>query len=324
MTRRNFVTAATLLALVFCTTGVSECGTAGGAGGNEQTNSKPQPPTPTPTPSPVAEGTVETNGAIKELAAGGYSSINEPFVIVARDAETYALLRQLNEALPAFDADYFKSNAVVAAFLGGRRSGGYRVEITRTRVGGLRIAEAAPPKGAITTMALTAPFRVVSVAAHDERPLALELDAAWQQAARPYKITAGDFTRMGGFAGRAERSTLAGELRVMRRERLATIFFTLTGAGEGGARGLQDVATGAVTPEGQITLARLDAGSFVPPPRHPLRATGKFTDDESKLSLSFEAMKLKVADGYGGKGTLEATATAPPQKKKAVADEVVM
>jgi hypothetical protein len=58
----------------------------------------------------------------------------------------------------------------------------------------------------------------------------------------------------------------------------------------------------------------------VPSPRRPPSARGNFRDNESALSLSFEITGAKVNDGYGGRGKLEATATAPPSKKRA-ADE---
>jgi hypothetical protein len=268
----------------------------------------------------------KVSGEVRELAAGSYSSVRAPFVGVARDAATYAELRQLHDQLPQLGADFFKTNVVVAAFLGRRSSGGYGVRITRggdagsARGGGgvlLRVSEKSPAKGGFSTMALTYAFQVVSVPIDDEMPLALELDAAWREAVRPYKVGAGEFTRMGGFAGRRERSTLAGDIRIMRHEQLATLFLTLHGTG--GAEGsyeLRDVATGTLTPEGALTLARLDPGSFVPPPRHPLKARGQFSDQEGKLSLTFEVLETKVNDGFGGQGKLEATATAPPPGKR--------
>ncbi len=292
------------------------------ASSDEQSKSKTQAQTPSPTP--IREDKVETkvSGEIKELAAGGYSSIRESFIIVARDAETYALLKKLNERLPEFDADFFKSNAVIAAFLGQRRSGGYSVRITREgAAGGLRIAEKSPPKDAMVTMALTAPFQIVSVAVAEESSLALELDATWQAAARPYKVDVGEFTRMGGFAGRAEKSTLKGDIRIMRHAQLVTLFFALEGTSTEGTHALRDTATGTATPEGGLILARLDPGSFVPPPRHPLRGQGKFGDGENKLSLTLEVLPVKVNDGYGGQGKLDATATAPPPQKRAVDDD---
>ncbi|HJR07709.1 MAG TPA: protease complex subunit PrcB family protein [Pyrinomonadaceae bacterium] len=329
MVLKKFGTALMLASLAFST--ASACAarptTEGASGVDEQSKKKSRTtPTPTPLPSPDAEKNLETNmsGEIKELAAGGYSSVKEPFIIVARDAETYANVRKLNDKLPEFGADFFKSNAVVAAFLGQRRSGGYSVRITRNATGVatvLHVSEQPPPKDAIVTMALTSAFQIVSVSVGEERPLALELDATWQEAARPYKVDAGEFMRMGGFAGRIEKSTLKGDLRVMRHARLATIFFALQGTGAEGVYALQDVASGTVAPDGTLTLTRLDPGTFVPPPRNPLRARGSFSDNENQLSLTFEAMQAKVNDGYGGQGKLEATATAPPPKKRAVDDD---
>ncbi|HEY1403441.1 MAG TPA: protease complex subunit PrcB family protein, partial [Pyrinomonadaceae bacterium] len=298
MARKKFGIALMLAALVFNAAGASACtvGTRGGANEAGQSQRKTQtPPQPSPQPSPVLEGeeNLETKvgGEIKELAAGGYGTVREPFIYLARDAQTYAGLRELNDKLPELGADFFKSNAVVAAFLGQRRSGGYGVQITRGGAGVLRISEKSPAKDAFTTMALTSAFQIISVAVDEESPLALELDATWREAARPYTIGAGEFTRIGGFAGGRERSTLAGEIRIMRHAQLATVFFSLVGTGAEGKRALQDVTTGTVTPEGALTLARLDPGSFVPPPRHPLRAEGRFADDEGKLSLTFEVME---------------------------------
>lgn len=319
-----------LATLVFNTASACAVETLSPASGSEQSNSK--------TPTPIGEDKLETkvSGEIKELAAGGYSSIREPFIIVARDAQTYALLKELNGKLPEFGADFFKSNAVIAAFLGQRRSGGYSVSITREGGGGggLRIAERTPPKDAMVTMALTAAFQIVSVAVEGESPLALKLDATWQAAARPYKVEAGEFTRTGGFAGRPVKSMLKGDIRIMRHAQLVTLFFALQGTGaedvgaqalQGrgveGTHALQDVATGKVEGDGNFTLARLDPGSFVPPPRHPLRAQGKFGDGENKLMLTLEVLQMKVDDGYGGQGTLDATATAPPPQKRAVDDD---
>ena len=330
MTRKKFGIALMLTAFVLSATGASACAVERreSARGGEQSKPGTQTPPPStpPQPSPVLEGeeNLETKvaGEIKELAGGGHSSVRESFIVVARDAQTYALLRQLHDKLPELGADFFKANAVVAAFLGQRRSGGYSVQIIGAGApggGALRVSEKTPAKDAFTTMALTSAFQIVSVPVHEDRPLALELDAPWQEAARPYKVSAGEFTRMGGFAGRPERSTLSGDVRVMRHAQLATVFFALVGTGAEGKRSLQDVATGTVTPEGALALTRLDPGSFVPPPRYPLRARGQFAAaDEGKLSLTFEVMETKVNDGYGGQGKLEAEATAPPPKKRAV------
>lgn len=328
MTRKNFRIALMLTTLISYATCASACTVeprerANGDGQTAPKTRKPQASPPTQErPTPAGEENLETttSGEIKELAAGSYSSVAEPFIFVARDTQTYAALRQLHDKLPELDARFFNSHAVVAAFLGQRSSGGYGVLITRAGTTGaaLRVSQKSPAKDSFNSMALTSAFQIVSVPVHEDRPLALELDAAWREAARPYKVAAGEFTRMGGFAGRRENSTLAGELGIMRHAQLATMFFALEGTGAEGRHALQDVASGTVTPEGTLTLARLDPGSLVPPPRHPLNARGQFAADEGKLSLSFEVLETKVNDGYGGRGKLEATATAPPRKKRAV------
>ncbi|MDX6269241.1 MAG: hypothetical protein QOD28_464, partial [Acidobacteriota bacterium] len=137
---RNFGGVLIIAALVLNATGASACTvkTREGAG-NGQSTRKTQPAQPSTQPSPLAspvsegEGNLETkvSGEIKELAAGGYSSVRDAFVFVARDAQTYATLRQWHEQLPPLGADFFKANAVVAAYLGQRSSGGYGVQFTR-------------------------------------------------------------------------------------------------------------------------------------------------------------------------------------------------
>lgn len=329
MTRKNF-TIALLMLLSLGLYAASACAaktateTREGASGSEQSKSATQTPQPTHMPAPAVAGQSETNALseIKELVAGGYGSIREAFIFVARDAETYASLRALNDKLPQLGADFFKSNAVVAAFLGQRRSGGYSVRVERGAGGRLRVSEQPPPKDAMVTMALTAPFQIVSVGVREESPLVLELDAAWQEATRPYRVDSGEFARMGGITGRPEAASIKGDIRIMRHAQLATLFFALRGtSGEEGVHALQDTASGTVTPEGALALVRLDPGSFVPPPRYPLRVRGNFSHNEGTLSLTVEVTEAKVNDGYGGRGKLEATATAPPPKKRAVDED---
>src|ERR1700682_3518686 len=64
-------------------------------------------------------------GEMKVLAEGYHSAIINSFVAVVRDAEAYAALVKLDGNLRKLDEDFFKSNAVIAAFLGERKTGGY-------------------------------------------------------------------------------------------------------------------------------------------------------------------------------------------------------
>lgn len=275
-----------------------------------------------PTPERLEEA---LNDELKELAGGAYGKIQEPFVAVARNAETYAALREIVESLPSLDAEFFKKHLVVAAFLGQRRTGGYSVQIKRADNNRLRVSSNAPPKDAMTTQALTAPFKIVSVGVSDERPLAIELEPSWKNELRPYRVTGGEFKTGGGFGGRFETVQLAGELRVGRLGKLATFVFDLKSVGGAKARSLQDAATGVVADGGSISGAVADAGSLVDSPHSALGVKGSFAANEDKLSLSFDSLPSNVSDGYTGQGKLEAAATAPapPKKKPASGDDPI-
>jgi len=274
-----------------------------------------------PTP-PAEKGNV--NSDIKILRQGAYTLVSEAFVAVARDAETYQELRRLDDNLPILDADDFNGTAVVAAFLGKRRTGGYGVEITRSADGALHISETRPPQGAMTTQALTSPYKIVSVSIENERSLLLDLDPNWKASQRPYNITSGEFTMSGGFAGQRENLRLQGGFNTMRHATLATFIFDVKGTGGTKPRELKEVATAIVQDGGAVSLARFNAGSLVEPPANLLKAKGQFNADENELTLEFESLPSTVADGYKGTGRLAAKATGPAPPKKAVSKEDVM
>lgn len=289
----------------------------GAKSNNAAKNSKPQNNSnASQTPTPQREEESVKGNEVKILAQGTNSKVQDAFIAVARDVETYAALRELVGNLPDERADFFEKNAVVAAFLGQRRTGGFGVDIARAASGNLRVSERTPPKGAMTTQALTAPFKVVSVEVGEEAPVVVEGEAAWQAMMRAYRVERGEFKSGGGFAGRFENLKLEGELRVMREGKLATVFFNLKGTGGTKPRALMETATGIVNNDGNITLAHFDPNSLVDRPRPALRASGQLTEKERKLSLSFESLPTIVADGYGGTGKLEAVATTPAPVKR--------
>jgi hypothetical protein len=267
------------------------------------------------------EAAKSMNDEMKTLAEGNYGKVTNAFVVVARDLETYTALRELIENLPQLNADFFKQNIVVGAFLGQRSSGGYGVQIARTKDNRVRVSQRSPPAGSMTTQALTAPFKIVSVQTTEERPVAIEIDAVWNSETRPYRLSSGEFTTGGGFAGRFEKLQLSGDIRVSRLGKLATFVFDLKSSGAAKPRALQDAATGIVGANGSIGGAIVDAGSLVDSPRSALGIKGNFTENEAKLSLSFESLPSNVSDGYSGQGRLEAAATAPPPPKKTSSDD---
>jgi PrcB C-terminal len=311
------ITMAVLLSLALNGVGAAGCDSKHGDS-KQSVNQSKNTGSPPATPEPVLDAEqVASGGDLKIIAEGSQSGVDDAFIAVARDAETYAALSELSGQLPEVSADSFKGSVVVAAFLGRRNTGGYGIEVNRAAGGSLRLTGMRPAKDAMVTQALTTPFKVVTVPITSEQALSIEMQGEWKSMTRPYRVTAGDFTVTGGFAGTTEKFQLEGQVGIMRQGKLATLFFDLKSTGGARQRALKDVATGVVQADGQIALTHLAAGSFVNPPPGALRATGKLAGDENNLSLAFESLPSNVADGYEGRGKLEAAATAgPPQKRK--------
>lgn len=293
--------------------GAAACGTRQGERAQDakqsQSNSESTSPTPTHSDANAVSG-------VRVLAEGEQSRVDDAFVAVARDAETYTALRELAGQLPELNADFFKTNAVIAAFLGQRRTGGYSVQIERTGNTSVRVASASPAADAMLAQVMTAPFKVVSVATGDgKEPLTVELDETWKMETRPYRVTTGEFIVAGSSGGREEKLRLEGDIRILHYGELATFAFDLKGVDGMKSRALKGVATGVVQTGGRVSLAHVDAGSLVDSARIPLRATGKFINNEDSFSLVFESLPPDIADGFSGKGKLEAVATTPsPQR----------
>lgn len=240
---------------------------------------------------------------LRVLAAGFHSSITHPFVAVIRDADTYSELTKLDGNLPKLDEEFFKSNVIVAAFLGERNTGGYSVEITREG-NSVRIAEQKPGKGMMVPQMITSPFEIAALENNPASAVTFAADEIW--AVKGYRVKSGNFTMSGGFAGFSERFGLSGVLGIKRENNLATIAFGLVGSDPSKKYSLNDVATGVVQGDGHFTISKMSAGSFVKPPNSGLKAMGEFTAGASKISLTFISLPSMIADGYIGQGNLEA------------------
>lgn len=253
-----------------------------------------------------------TNGQVKELASGNRSSIFESFVAVARDEQTYAKLRASNSSLPETSADFFKSYAVVAAFLGQRRTSGFDIEITQGTDGRVHVLEQTP-KNTMVKMVLSAPFKIVAVPVEADRPIVLALDATWQNRLRPYRVTSGSLTITGGFAGTMKTLKLEGTLSIMRADSLATFIFELQSTGNNPIRRLVDTATGFVESPARISLERVDAFAIAGAIQSPFRATGQFGENERELTLNLQTNNSpNISDNFTATGTLKATALPAP------------
>lgn len=259
---------------------------------------------------------------LKLLAQGQQSSVTSAFIAVARDLETYGALRKLVPNLPEQDENFFKSNLVLAAFLGERPSGGYSVRLTRSGNGAVRVEEATPPRNSMTIQVMTYPFAVASVPVGEQQSPALEVGRAWRAMTRAYEVRDGEFTMSGGIMGRSEKFGIKGSIGVMREANLVTLLFNLQNKDGAKERALKDIASGVVQAQGRVRVGNLGAGSFVDPPADALRATGVFTENDNKLSLTFESIPGQVADGFNGSGSLNAEASSPaPGKNQTLTGE---
>jgi len=266
-----------------------------------------------------------TTNDIKVLAEGFHSPITDPFIAVARDVETYAELTRLDNSLPKLDAEIFKSSAVIAAYLGTRNTGGYSVEIRREGTAGVdypspyravvHVAERAPGKDVMVPQMITSPFKIVSIPVDGVPPLVLAIDLAWRKKQQLYRVSSGSFTMTGGFAGTSEQFVPHGELLVLRAGGLASFYISLAASGAKKERFLADFVTGTIQTNGQITINRLSAGSFVAAPNSGLKASGTFTDNDHKVRLNFSSLPSMIADGYQGQGSLEAEIVSPTPKQ---------
>ncbi|HSP63810.1 MAG TPA: protease complex subunit PrcB family protein [Pyrinomonadaceae bacterium] len=253
---------------------------------------------------------------IKVLAEGLHSKVSKPFVAVVRDAETYAALTKLDENLPGLDADFFKENVAVAAFLGERNTGGYSVEIIANGIE-INTLEKKPGKGMMVPQMITSPFKIVALAGATNTAVRLNLfaDETWRRATTFYRTTSGSFRMSGGFAGTSEEFGLQGPIGVMRAGNLATFSFRVTGSETKKRRILVECSTGLIDSDGNVKINRMSADSLVDSPNSGLAGTATFSEEGKKFSLIMISRPSLVADGYSGQGTIEAELGTPTTKQ---------
>lgn len=257
---------------------------------------------------PVVENQDTSPGELKTLAESSHSAITDPFVAIVRDPETYEKIRKLDPSLPTLATEIFRLNTVVAAFLGTRNTAGYGIEISRGVNGLIRIAEKAPPKGAMTAQVITSPFKLVSFTPAGTTAVTLSVDKSFHQPAQLYRISSGSFRLSGGFAGRTESFQLEGKLQLTRLGDLITVGFDVLSSGGQRERSLRDSATGMVK-DGQIVINRMSHGSLLDPPSGDLQVKGKFLD-KNRLTLELGSQPLNIPESYGGGGTILADLVA--------------
>jgi len=251
-----------------------------------------------PSETPTTDGSAN----MKTLAEGSNGKIEQPFLFIARSAETYKQFQSAFGDLPSSSGVNFDKQAIVAAFAGTRNTGGYSVEIKKLGEK-VSVSVVNPPPDAMTTQALTTPYRVAIVSVEAEQSLNLEVSKDWKNAAQTYKLSSSEFESSGGLAGRLKKFAAEGTIDVWQFGDLVTLGFNLSGKGADEKLQLTEISSG-IAKDGKITLARLDSGSFSEGPKPPLKVSGTLTAD--KLTLAFEPLPTMVADGFQVRGKLEA------------------
>lgn len=239
---------------------------------------------------------------IKTLVKGAHSKVETPFVFVARDEKTYAQLQNLVEGLPDVSTIDFSTNAVIAGFAGEKSTGGWTVEIKKTAKGYGLIVQV-PGKGMMVTQEITNPFNVAQVPIDSNKSLALDLPINFNSKIQNFRVNKGDFEYTGGIAGRRKQFKADGTIRLLTSGDYVSVWFDLKGKGADQTRKLSAIASGTFK-NGNLEIERLDAGNFVEMPHPPFLVKGMLKD--KTLSLNFEPLPTNVADGYEGRGSLEA------------------
>lgn len=243
------------------------------------------------------------SNAQKVLLKGSDSKVDQPFIFIARDQKTYTQLQNLVEGLPDGLTIDFQKNAVVAAFGGERPTGGWTIEIKRT-INTFVIEIKSPGKDMMVGQVITTPFNVSLVPVEVDKALPLDVVSKHFNDKRKYfPVSQADFEFTGGIAGIRKQFKANGMISLLTFGDYVTAWFDLKSHGIKEERRLFE-ATSGIFKYGKFEFTRLDAGSFVDSPHPPFSVKGTFINDI--LSLNFEPLPVNVADGYEGKGSLEA------------------
>ena len=210
--------------------------------------------------------------------------------------------KAFTENLPPAAQFDFNKTLIVAAFAGTKNSGGYSVEIQKN-TDKIAVKLTSPPKDAMTTQALTSPYKVVSVPV-EEDDFSFVIDENWKNAAQTYKVSSGEFEYSGGIAGSVKNFSGEGTIEILSFGDFATMIFNLSGKDAEKNRKLNAAASGKIANE-KVNIERLDARSFSESPKPPVKVSG--TLKKVNLDLIFEPLPTNIADGFQLRGKIQAT-----------------
>jgi hypothetical protein len=245
----------------------------------------------------------ETN--LKVLASGSYSGVEEPFIFVARDKESFEKLSNfpLNKIEFKENVD-FEKNIVVAAFAGEFRTGGYSVEINQTD-GKVFVNLKSPPKDGMVTQALTQPFSVVLVPIKEGESLNLEVSDYWKNKSQNYSVKSGSVEYSGGIAGINKQFETDGNIQIYKLGNFVTLVLDLKGKDKDSNRKLSTIITGELK-DNSLVVENINGGNLIEIPHPPMKFEAKFSDDKISINLIAEDENSPVRDGFSGRGTFEA------------------
>ena len=245
------------------------------------------------------------------LAEGFHSSISDSFIAVIRDADTYSVLREMDLSLPSLDGEFFKSNTLIAAFLGERPTGGYSISIA-DETGGFILAEVKPKPGSMVPQSITSPFTLVATPQPGNRRLVLDFGDPWKESFKTYRVDRGRFTTLGLPADMTADFSVVGDIEVIGHGELMTFLFHVRESGResGLIRGLSGTFSEVVETETHVTINNLPAWGALNG-HNRSQAIGFFSDGGRKLSLRFTSSPTNNVDVATGEGYVEASLQEP-------------
>ena len=121
---------------------------------------------------------------IRTLVKGAFSGIQEPTQQIIRDKtiwdKTWAKHSANSKTAGKMPEVDFSKEMVIFVTMGRKSTGGYSIQVTKVEPIGeklrITVSRTAPPAGAMTIQALTAPFQIVAVPKSDLSPEFVETE----------------------------------------------------------------------------------------------------------------------------------------------------
>jgi hypothetical protein len=160
-------------------------------------------------------------------------------------------------------------------------------------------------------MVLSSPHKVVATHTKPTEPLSFDLDETWQQKLRPYKVTQAQVVLQKQSSGKRVTIILQGRIKVMRVDKLVTLWFDLRRLAGNSSSKIFDVVSAKMETEDRIQLTGLHAvlngeiqGRF--------GGVGEFANQKQALILRLKTSGASASNGTPA--TVNIKADAEPFK----------